>query len=242
MNLFQSWSLDELERKYPSIHNAGEREQLIRLVREQSLHLADPTTVRIVEIGCGHGANLRALTAAGFSNVLGVDINPETVARNIANGLDCVQADAFAGRDVDLMIMAHVIEHLQPTELKHFLERYLDTLKTQGVLIVSTPLIWEGFYQDFDHVKPYYPKGLLALFDQQGKQVAYYGRQALQLEGIPWVRKMPYVISGHKYFLLQPLTRFERWLQVLMNFLFYKSQRAIGKPNGWMGVFRKVSI
>lgn len=232
--------LERLEQKYVAIHDFQEREQLVKFVRVHSPQPLEPAQVRILDVGCGFGANMRALIDAGFTNVLGVDLNPNTVARNRGKGLDSVHADDFDGCEFDILIMAHVIEHLQPAELKTFLDRYLDALKPGGVLIVSTPLIWEGFYQDFDHIKPYYPKGLLAVFDRSGEQVAYYGRNALELDGIPWVRKMPYVISGHKYFLLQPFSLWERRIQVMMNFFFYVSQRRVGKPNGWMAVYRKV--
>lgn len=231
-----------LEQKYAATHDYQERAQLVHFVRTLTAPLGAPDGVRIVDVGCGFGANMRALIDAGFSDVTGVDLNAQTVARNLENGLNCVQADAFDGHGYDVMVMAHVIEHLQPADLKNFLDRYLDTLKPNGLLIVSTPLIWEGFYQDFDHIKPYYPKGLLAVFDRQGEQIAYYGRNALQLEGIPWVRKMPYLVSGHKYFLMQPFNRAERLLQLGLNILFYKSGRAVGKPNGWMAAFRKLPV
>lgn len=235
-----SSSFRRLEECYRAKHDFQEKEQLLRFVRSAAASYGDPSQVEIVEIGCGLGANMKALTEAGYTKVLGVDINPTLVALNIENGLACVQADSFQAQNVDIMIMAHVIEHLQPADLKVFLDRYLSALKPNGVLIISTPLIWEGFYQDFDHIKPYYPKGILAVFGKKSEQIAYYGRTGLQLDGIPWVRKIPYLISGHKYFLMQPFNRFERLVQLGLNILFYKSQRMIGKPNGWMAAFRKL--
>ena len=224
-----------LERRFPAVHNHGEQAQLIHFVETA----AASREARILEVGCGFGGNMIALKTAGFSRVMGVDVNPQTVAANLAKGLDCVTADGFDGKDFDIVIMAHVIEHFQPEPLMVFLDRYLDALKPGGVLIVSTPLLWEGFYQDFDHIKPYYPKGLLSIFEQGIVQVQYYGRNRLSLVGHPWVRKMPFLIAGHKYFLIQPFNLFERIVQVGLNLAFYGSRGRIGKPNGWMGVFRK---
>lgn len=236
-----SSSFRRLEQRYRATHDFQEREQLLRFAMDAAARAGDPSRVNIVEIGCGLGANMRVLIEAGFTNVLGVDVNPELVMRNTESGLACVQSDFFRGRDVDIMIMAHVIEHMPPVELKEFLDRYLPALKPDGTLIISTPLIWDGFYQDFDHIKPYYPNGILAVYGRQGEQIAYYGRTGMRLEGIPWVRKIPYLISGHKYFLQQPFSRFERVVQLGLNFLFYQSRRMIGKPNGWMAAFRKLS-
>ena len=37
-------------------------------------------------------------------------------------------------------------------------------LKNNGYIIISTPLLWYGFYDDLSHVKPYNPEVLLKYF------------------------------------------------------------------------------
>src|SRR4051794_6255172 len=37
--------------------------------------------IRIVDLGCGHGACLYVLKSAGYVNVAGVDISPEQISR-----------------------------------------------------------------------------------------------------------------------------------------------------------------
>lgn len=52
---------------------------------------------------------------------------------------------------------SHVIEHLTPQELYSTLKEIDRCLKADGYLIISTPILWESFYTDLSHVKPYYP-------------------------------------------------------------------------------------
>ena len=64
----------------------------------------------------------------------------------------------FEDNYFDLIHCSHVIEHLQPQEFYETLKEIDRCLKIKGVLVVSAPLIWEGFYNDISHVKPYNPK------------------------------------------------------------------------------------
>jgi predicted SAM-dependent methyltransferase len=60
--------------------------------------------------------------------------------------------------------MSHVIEHFSPKDLIPFLDDYLDRLKVGGRLVIAIPLLTPYFYDDFDHVKPYHPMGILMVF------------------------------------------------------------------------------
>lgn len=61
----------------------------------------------------------------------------------------------FENQFFDLIHCSHVIEHLQPQELYDSLVQMDRVLKIGGILVISTPLLWEGFYQDLSHIKPY---------------------------------------------------------------------------------------
>src|SRR5690606_1620293 len=63
----------------------------------------------------------------------------------------------FEDQFFDLIHCSHVIEHLQPHELYDTLIQMDRVLKVGGQLVISTPLLWEGFYNDLSHVKPYSP-------------------------------------------------------------------------------------
>lgn len=57
----------------------------------------------------------------------------------------------------DLIHISHVVEHLEPQELYKTIKEMDRCCKTGGRIIISTPLLWEGFYNDLSHVKPYNP-------------------------------------------------------------------------------------
>jgi SAM-dependent methyltransferase len=57
----------------------------------------------------------------------------------------------------DVAHCSHLVEHLEPQALFDLLVELDRCLAYQGVLIVSTPLMWHGFYDDLSHVRPYPP-------------------------------------------------------------------------------------
>jgi SAM-dependent methyltransferase len=57
----------------------------------------------------------------------------------------------------DLIHCSHVVEHLRPQELYDSLKEMDRCLKNEGFLVISTPLYWDGFFDDLSHQKPYNP-------------------------------------------------------------------------------------
>ncbi len=57
----------------------------------------------------------------------------------------------------DIIHMSHVVEHLQPQELYETLQEIDRCCAPGGAVVISTPVLWEGFYDDLSHVKPYNP-------------------------------------------------------------------------------------
>jgi hypothetical protein len=97
------------------------------------------------------------------------------------------------------------------------------------------------FYDDFDHVKPYLPTGLMMVFGETGAQVQYYARNKLVLRDL-WFRRNPlrlsymrgrYVRTPARYLLIA--------LDILSACVFLLSARLIGKTDGWVGVFERTS-
>lgn len=63
----------------------------------------------------------------------------------------------YSDESFDLIHMSHVVEHLQPQEVYDSLKEMNRCCKPGGALVISAPLMWEGFYDDLSHVKPYNP-------------------------------------------------------------------------------------
>jgi SAM-dependent methyltransferase len=199
-----------------------------------------PKSCRVLDVGCGYGRNLRPLQAAGFQ-VTGVDANPEVVKANCSAGLSCVTSEQFAGvRDTyDVILMSHVIEHFTPLDLVRFMDGYLDRLRPEGRLVIATPLLTPYFYDDFDHVKPYHPIGLMMVFGGDRAQIRYYARNRLVLENI-WMRRSPLLLMHTRgRYLSGWRSRPRQVVEFASALAFRASLGWIGQPTGWVGIFRK---
>jgi SAM-dependent methyltransferase len=195
---------------------------------------------RVLEVGCGFGRYLRALNGLGF-DVTGVDANSEIVRANQAAGLRCLTTDEFEKTrdDFDVILMSHVIEHFTPQDLVPFMEGYLDRLKVGGMLIIATPLLTRFFYEDFDHVKPYHPIGLLMVFGEERAQVQYYARNKLRLEDV-WIRRGHWRFAHRRSrYVSSPATRLLQLVEFGSALAFRLSLGIIGQADGWVGLFRK---
>ena len=197
--------LRELHRR--SLDQGGEGPMLIDAIRAG----CDDAGARVLDVGCGYGRNLRALRAAGIA-AIGVEINPAIVAANRRDGLDCVGVDEFDSAEgmFEVILMAHVIEHFAPSDLLRFIDRYLDRLTVGGRLVIATPLMSKYFYDDFDHVKPYQPAGLMMVFGAGAAQVQYYARNRLRLVDLRF-RRAPLRISLYIRIERICLARFFMW-------------------------------
>lgn len=196
---------------------------------------------RILDVGCGYGRYLKLLTDKGL-NVVGVEENESIVKHNQSAGLNCVTVKEFTETDdqFDLIIMSHIIEHFPPCELKDFLDSYLDRLKVGGNLIIATPLMSSYFYDDFDHIKPYQPVGIMMVFGEGDAQVQYYARNKLELKDI-WFRKSFYRLSyiRGKYISGNFVSRVLQFFHFCSALISCLSRGSIGKVDGWVGVFEK---
>jgi SAM-dependent methyltransferase len=214
----------------------GEPQKIMRFVTAAA-QICGP---RVLDAGCGYGRYLKLIIGAGL-NATGVEINPEIAAANRAAGLSCVTADEFekTNEKYDMILMAHIIEHFAPKDLVHFMDTYLDHLKPGGRLIVATPLGSDYFYDDFDHIKPYQPIGLIMVFGESAAQVQYYARNQLALRDI-WFRRSPLRISHARGRYLRTPGRFLlAALDLIAAAAYLLSGGLIGTTNGWVGVFEK---
>lgn len=67
----------------------------------------------------------------------------------------CLPDLPFKDNFFDLIHCSHVVEHLYPESLYSTLNNIDRILKPGGYLVISTPLLWTGFYDDLSHIKPY---------------------------------------------------------------------------------------
>lgn len=216
-----------------------ESRRLVKFVRLTSQNIDE---LRVADIGCGFGRNLRTLKEAGF-HPLGVEINQAIVTTNRGRGLECVtREEFFQNKQVfDILIMSHVIEHFSPPDLKEFIDSYLDHLKIGGHLIIATPLMSKYFYDDFDHIKPYHPEGILSVFGgDENAQVQYYSRNKLALRDI-WFRTNCFHVkfTRARYRKLFLITALLHSVNLFSALVWTVSFGWVGKKDGWVGVFER---
>ena len=124
----------------------------------------------ILDLGCGIGHFL----TLGSNSITGIDANYESLkeAKKISDKL--VQGNIlklpFSEAAFDGINCSHVIEHFNTDDAYQLLLEMNRVLKIGGTLIISTPVLWKGFFEDFTHIKPYYPEAIMH----------YYGKQKIQ--------------------------------------------------------------
>jgi hypothetical protein len=178
----------------------------------------------------------------GFA-ATGVDINAAIVQHNRDAGLNCITVEEFerTADQYDVILMSHVIEHFAPKELVEFMDAYLDRLKAGGQLVIATPLISSNFYDDFDHVRPYQPIGLLMVFGPDQAQVQYYARNRLALRDV-WFRRSPWRGSYRRArYINGPMSRVLQCFEFLAALGFRASGGLLGRADGWVGRFEKLT-
>lgn len=108
---------------------------------------------RTLDIGCGLGRILQHLDGNG----VGVDHNPEFVAYCRKLGLTAYTTEEFAAskdaRDgsFDSIILAHVIEHIEPAVADEILQTYLRYVRAGGYVHFITPQEL-GYRSDKTHI------------------------------------------------------------------------------------------
>jgi SAM-dependent methyltransferase len=107
---------------------------------------------RTLDVGCGIGRNLGTLAEGS----LGVDHNADAVAQARARGFEAVTVDNFlagppATRSFDGLLLAHVVEHMNPHEAAELLKTYLPFIKPGGRVFMICPQE-RGYASDPTHV------------------------------------------------------------------------------------------
>lgn len=191
---------------------------------------------RLLDVGCGRGRFQPLIQAAGIKWT-GVDVNAETVGDGLARGLDFRHANDFPRPgevSFDAMLFSHVIEHMDADTLALFLTHYLSHLKPGGTAIFLTPLMHRGFYDDFDHVKPYNPHALRQMLCRSTSQTQPFPMSGVYSEVGLWLKRDP----------LWHTHRTGRWTHLFdipATLACVVTRGLIGRLTGYGMVFRRVA-
>ncbi|MBU6324576.1 MAG: methyltransferase domain-containing protein [Bacteroidetes bacterium] len=100
---------------------------------------------KILDMGCGSGSLLSAMSHFGFADTLGVDVSPEQVAlagemgvRGVIQG-DVLEVLRSSKNKFDLITGMDIIEHFTKDELVELLQAAYTALRPGGMLLLRTP-------------------------------------------------------------------------------------------------------
>ncbi|APY10015.1 hypothetical protein BWZ22_01595 [Seonamhaeicola sp. S2-3] len=124
----------------------------------------------VLDIGPGDGSFAKYCNRTDFFLFEG---NPDSAKRLKDKYPNTVQGRLpqlpFEDEMFDVIHMSHVIEHLQPQEVYDTLKELDRCCKVGGVIVISAPLLWSGFYDDLSHIKPYPPESFVKYLTKLGR-------------------------------------------------------------------------
>ena len=145
----------------------------------------------------------------------------------------------------DIVHCSHMIEHFGYPEIRLVLDELFRITKRDGFLIIRSPLMWEHFYDDLDHVRPYPPESIINyLYNPQQQAVS---KSALNVVRI-WYRTQPKVHSRIDYsnwlYCIRPIRLFyNKHILILRNKhlekMWKKYRWPASKPNGYVLILQK---
>ena len=223
----------KLQEQAPIVNRKQQEEKIL-------LSFISKPNSRILDVGCGLGRYLIPLTEQKHY-VVGVDKSIEIVAKLRSNGYANVyslqEAPEHLSCNFDYIIMSHIIEHIESDFLISFLDGYIRFLKIGGKLIISTPVMYSRFYDDYDHIKPYPYHAISGLYSdsEQFQEKPLYRLEPCGL----WYRREPYQLS--QYPETTPLTEtFVKIINSVFKGIYLITNRWVAETTGWVGVFDRV--
>ncbi|MCV2368943.1 class I SAM-dependent methyltransferase [Roseateles oligotrophus] len=117
-----------------------------------------PRKLRIADIACGDGVGLRHFKQMGFTDVVGVELNPSKLDMAEQSGYQVVERDmhdlcCFEAQSFDIVYSSHSLEHAyQPSKV---LAEFHRILRPAGALFVVLPYPDMGDWNDEAHGAKY---------------------------------------------------------------------------------------
>lgn len=146
----------------------------------------------------------------------------------------------------DIVHCSHIIEHFKYPDVIKFVDEMLRITKCGGYLIIRSPLMWEHFYDDIDHIRPYPPEAILNyLYNPQQQSV---GHNNVRVEKI-WYRTRPkhflYMNDLSPFHTLKLIRGcYNRWIHFWnkrMQNWWNKYRWPATPPNGYVMIMKKES-
>lgn len=145
----------------------------------------------------------------------------------------------------DIVHCSHMIEHFAYPEIRLVLDELFRVTKKNGYLIIRSPLLWEHFYDDLDHVRPYPPESICNyLYNPQQQSV---GKNQIDIVRL-WYRTRPIehqpINRSSLIYCITPLRLFYNkhilsHLNKQLEKMWNKYRWPATKPNGYVMILKK---
>lgn len=161
-----------------------------------------------------------------------LEINRELAERASGKGLKAVSGSVlalpFETGTFDIIHASHLIEHFGYPDITKVLDEIFRVVKTGGYVIIRSPLMHHGFYNDIDHVRPYSPKCIMQYFENMQQQKK--GDAGVKLV-TNWNRREAMTFSCS----FPGVWHVNMLLKILLIRFGYPRSR----PNGYVAIFQK---
>ena len=142
-------------------------------------HLPQDKNIKILVISCGPGYLVETLKKHDYTDVLGIDSDPEKIRYAQRRGLNCQQAEAFPHLDAhtdsyDVIIPEQELNHLTIAEQIDFLSLCRSSLRDDGTIIVyglngANPFVGsENLAHNIDHFNTFTEYSLQQILELGG--------------------------------------------------------------------------
>lgn len=115
---------------------------------------------KVLDIGCGRGRFI----SRNPKMIVGIDCNANAIMKCNLLGYNVEKGEAtkipFMDRCFDGVHSSYVIEHMFPADAWKMLSEMDRILKIGGTFVIRSPILYDGFYDTFSHIRPYTPASI----------------------------------------------------------------------------------
>jgi hypothetical protein len=157
--------------------------------------------------------------------------------------------NTLLSEEYDLVHCSHVVEHFKYPEIIFVIDELLRITKKDGFCIIRSPLLWEGFYDDIDHIRVYPPSSIINYLTMSQQQVHGSGSGKVKIISI-WHRTSPkqyrpitkssllYLVPFIRYFWNKHLLKF---INKISTYFWNKYRFPATEPNGYVMIMKKMT-
>lgn len=178
---------------YDTSHDYHENDEYYNFLLEVIARGEIDSSSTIVDVGCGQGQLLRALSLRGFNNLTGIELCEDYVGRHINDAYTVCHGSALVAPDfkihADLLIYKHIFEHFfSPNAAVSTASKML---ALNGYVMVAVPdaSLYNSFdeysplnYFTLEHINHFDVHHIESLFGFQGFEMVFSSTRMLDIK------------------------------------------------------------